>query len=233
MKNLLKRVLYPHSYSSDAYIKYLRSKHIRIGEGCYIFSPNHVSIDTERPHMLHIGDYCKITSGVKIMTHDYSRSVLCNLDYGNVGEAGKTVIGNNCFLGLNALILMGTKIGDNCIVGAGSVCCGTYPSNSVIAGNPAKVICTLEDFHKKRKANEVTVAKEYVKEFRTTFGKDPSVEEMTNSFMWLYLPRNKESLEKYKELFKHNGVDEKIFIDNFMKSEPPYESFESFLKDCK
>ena len=49
-------------------------------------------------------------------------------------------IGDNCFIGMNSIILKGSVIGDNCIVGAGSVVSGVFPKNSVIAGNPATVI---------------------------------------------------------------------------------------------
>lgn len=49
-------------------------------------------------------------------------------------------IGNNCFIGMNTIILKGSIIGDNSIVGAGSVVSGKYKSNSIIYGNPAEVI---------------------------------------------------------------------------------------------
>ena len=92
MKRLLKRLLFPDTYSSEAYIKALRNKYnIDIGENCMIWSPNKVYIDVQRPHLLHIGDYVKITSGVNIVCHDYSRSVLMSVPgYENVGEARET-----------------------------------------------------------------------------------------------------------------------------------------------
>ncbi|WP_289004957.1 acyltransferase [uncultured Parabacteroides sp.] len=49
-------------------------------------------------------------------------------------------IGKNCFIGMNSIILKGTVIGDNSIVGAGSVVSGHFPENVVIAGNPARII---------------------------------------------------------------------------------------------
>ena len=49
---------------------------------------------------------------------------------------------------MNCLILPKTKIGNNCVVGAGSVVRGTIPDNSVVIGNPAKVIMKTEDYRK-------------------------------------------------------------------------------------
>lgn len=63
-----------------------------------------------------------------------------------IGEdtAKPIVIGDNVWIGLNAIIPKGTEIGDNCIVSAGTVVKGKFPANSVITGNPAKVVKTLD-----------------------------------------------------------------------------------------
>jgi acetyltransferase-like isoleucine patch superfamily enzyme len=52
-------------------------------------------------------------------------------------------IGKNCFIGCNSIILKGTVLGNGCVVGAGAVVSGKFEANSVIAGNPAKVIKKL------------------------------------------------------------------------------------------
>ena len=55
-------------------------------------------------------------------------------------------IGSNSFLGNNAIVLPGVAIGTGCIIGAGSVVTKNIPDNSVHAGNPARFICTLDDY---------------------------------------------------------------------------------------
>lgn len=52
-------------------------------------------------------------------------------------------IGKNCFIGCNSIILKGTALGNNCVVGAGAVVSGVFEANTVIAGNPARVIRRL------------------------------------------------------------------------------------------
>ena len=51
-----------------------------------------------------------------------------------------TYIGNNSVIGVRSIILPGVKIGNNVIVGAGSVVTKDIPDNSIVAGNPAKII---------------------------------------------------------------------------------------------
>ena len=67
-------------------------------------------------------------------------------------------MGNNCFIGYGSIILPGVKIADNCIVGAGSVVTkSVLKENSVVAGNPAKYICSLEDYLKRSESHLVNL----------------------------------------------------------------------------
>lgn len=52
-------------------------------------------------------------------------------------------IGNDVWIGAGAMILPGVTIGDKCVIGAGSIVKDDVPTGSVVAGSPAKVICTL------------------------------------------------------------------------------------------
>ncbi len=187
--------LFPRLINSKMKIKALKRANIKIGKKTVFFDAGNIKIDTSRPELLSIGDYCKITSGVVILTHDYSYSVLRRA-YGDlVGEARKTVIGNNVFIGMNSIILAGAQIGDDSIVGAGSVVRGIFPPKSVIMGNPAKVIMTLDEYYKKRKEKSPEEARFLAKEHFVHFGEKPTIKEM-GAFFPLYLKRDKNELKK-------------------------------------
>lgn len=82
IKQFILKLVFPNTYSQEAYLSFLRKKGIDIGKGCKIWSPNQTYIDYTRPHMLHIGNYVKITRNVTILCHDYSRSVWCEMGGG-------------------------------------------------------------------------------------------------------------------------------------------------------
>ncbi len=230
----LRRIFLPNTYSGEAYINYLRSIGVEIGDKCRIWNPNHTNIDTQRPHMLHIGDRVRITGGVTILCHDYSRSVFSEMKgLGNVGEARETWIGNNVFIGVKATILMGTHIGNNSVVGAGAVVSGSFPDNSVIAGNPARVIMTIEEFYEKRKKQEVSAAKLYARNYYKRHKRWPDLHQMTDAFVWLYLPHTEETIRQYPEFFPFGTLDVKTYTENFLASEPVWASFEDFISECQ
>ena len=232
IKNLLKRIIDPNHYSSEAYIQYLRNSGVHIGEKTIVYAPRHTSIDIQKPHLISIGSYCKITTGVIILAHDYSISVARRVFGEFIGGTAPTRIGDNCFLGMNSIILPGTTIGNNCIVGAGSVVGGKYPDNVVIAGNPARVVCTLDEYYQKRKNRWVDDAKRCALEIYHNTGRLPTIEEMKDGFYWLYAPRTQESVESHKNFFTLTGDDYEDVCKNFLASDPVYLSFEDFLKDC-
>ena len=102
-------------------------------------------IDTLVPNLVEIGDNFISAPGSYILAHDASLLAA----YGKY-KLGKTIIGNNVFLGVNSVVLPGVKIGNNVVVGAGCVVTKDIPDNVVVAGNPGKIICTVEDLHRKR-----------------------------------------------------------------------------------
>lgn len=76
VKELAKKLIQGKRYSSESYISYLRNIGVKIGEDCTVYVPAKTLIDEQYPWMITIGDHVRITEGVKILTHDYSWSVL-------------------------------------------------------------------------------------------------------------------------------------------------------------
>ena len=94
-----------------------------------------VLLDKLYPKGIHIGENTLVAGGVTILSHDHCKRVNNNQPF-----LIDTHIGNNCFIAVGAIILPGVKIGNEVIVGAGAVVTKDVPSNSVVAGNPARII---------------------------------------------------------------------------------------------
>lgn len=87
-----------------------------------------------------IGDDVMIADHVSLYTWNH-RYLIKGITFSKMGGiVEEIVIGNNCWIGTGCKILAGTKLGDNCVVAAGSVLTKKYPSNSVLAGIPARII---------------------------------------------------------------------------------------------
>lgn len=150
-------LIYPHSYSQSVFINYLQERGAMIGKGTRFISPHKCSVDPGRMDYIKIGDNCCL-SEISILAHDYSWYTLLD-SCGDMlpDPGGRVIIGNNVFVGFQALILKGTTIGDNVIIGARSVVKGIIPSNTVWAGVPARQICTIDDYYKKKGSSDKCV----------------------------------------------------------------------------
>ena len=102
------------------------------------------------PYLIEIGDHVTITAKVLFINHDGGMWVFRKKEP-NLNIFGRICIGNNCFIGVGAIILPGVEIGDDCVVGAGSIVTKSIPAGSVAAGIPAKIICTVEEYYQKNK----------------------------------------------------------------------------------
>lgn len=200
-----------------------------MGENCTFYDCNNVSIDTQNPHMIEIGDFVRITSGVQILTHDYSFSVLCSVEGGIVGSVEKTVIGNNVFIGRNAIILKGVYVGNNVIIGAGSIVSKNCEDNSVYAGNPAKRICSIDEMYKKRKSKMLDNAKNVVISYYKRYGTIPD-KSILREYQMIFDDRSSipQSLD---DLMRDSGCYEKC-IAYYKNSDPMFRNYDDFLNWC-
>lgn len=109
---------------------------------------NGVILDPSHCWLIEIGDNVTLAPRVHILCHDASTKQFLNYT-----KIGRVKIGNNVFIGTESVVLPNVTIGNNVIIGANSTITHNVPENTVVAGNPAKVICSLEEYLEKHKEN--------------------------------------------------------------------------------
>lgn len=231
IKSIYKKVLYGYKSSSQSYINYLRKKGVTIGDNVSFYEPNTNYIDTQKPWLIKIGNNVEITRGVVIITHDYAWSVIKQLDGEIIGSRGEVSIGNNVFIGMNTVILNGVKIGNNVIIGANSLINKDVPDNSVIAGNPAKVISDITTYKEKRKGKYVKEAEEMFISYYKQYKKVPK-KDLFDEFFWIFEERDYSNLPKAfitKIGLTGNG---EVTKSKFLQSDPYFKGYEEFVKYC-
>jgi carbonic anhydrase/acetyltransferase-like protein (isoleucine patch superfamily) len=98
--------------------------------------------------LIRIGDHCTIAPGVSFSTHDGGVWIFTDKTP-DIQRFGTIDIKNNCFIGMGAILLPGIIIGPNSIVGAGAIVTKDVPPDTIVAGNPAKVISSIENYRTK------------------------------------------------------------------------------------
>lgn len=230
-KKYIKKIIYKQKADSVSYISHLRKIGCKVGERVTIYAPRKTLIDETKPWLIDIGNDVKITEGVTILTHGYDWAVLKRV-YGDViGSAGNVKIGNNVFIGVNTTILKGTTIGNNVIIGANSLVNRNIPDNVVAAGNPAKVIMSLDEYYEKRKKEQLNEAIELVKKYRERYGKDPN-EKILREHFWIFTNSNVGLPECWNEVNGLCGNREET-EKRLKQNKPLYRDMEQFLKDVK
>lgn len=217
--------------SSESLIQFYRNKGITIGNHCVFRSPMSTKIDTMRPSLVEIGDNVDMNKNFTIMAHDFSHRVFLEL-YGEfLSSSGQVKIGNNIYFGTDVIVLKGVTIGDNCIIGAGSIVSKSIPSNSVAAGVPCRVICTIDEYYAKRKKLWVDEAISYANAIRLKENREPVIDDFYPEF-GLYIDKHniknynltsiKSRLkDKYDEWLEHHKA---VFdgFDDFLEKSRKY-----------
>jgi len=172
------------------FISFLKHAGIAIGENTFI-SPDAV-VDTTRPSLVTIGNDCYLNSGFTLLTHDWVAGVMRNV-YGEfLNSSGKVTIGNNVGTGYNVTVLKNVTIGDNVFIAANSLINKNVPSNCIVGGMPAKVLCSLDEFRKKRLNKYEEEAMVYARSITERFHRKPKIEEFYEEFS-LFVDHNNEA----------------------------------------
>ncbi len=136
---VIRLVEFLRKIKKQRYLKGLLRKGLKLGNNVeiidtFFFDPSHC-------YLISISDNCTICPGVRLIAHDASTKKFLGYT-----KLGKIIIKENCFIGDSAIILPGVTIGPNSIVGAGAVVTKDVPPGMMAAGNPAKVIGSLDEY---------------------------------------------------------------------------------------
>lgn len=128
-------------------VGYARSIGVRVGQECRLIGVNLETFGSE-PYLIKLGDHVTITAGVRFVTHDGGVWVMRH-EYPNIDVFGTIEVGSNVFIGLNSILMPGIRIGDDCVIGAGSVVVKDIPSGRIAAGVPARPLRTLDEYRER------------------------------------------------------------------------------------
>lgn len=131
-------------YNDFTIAAYLRKQGAKIGQDNRLQIR---SLGTE-PYLVTIGNHCTVVNNVSFITHDGGTWVFTE-DIPDLQKFGPIKILDNCFIGMNSVLMPNVTIGPNVIVAAGSIVTKDVPENTVVAGIPAKPIMSLNEYKEK------------------------------------------------------------------------------------
>lgn len=136
---MIKKVLNKYRsllWSPEKYARYLG---VKVGVDCSIATKYFGS----EPYLVEIGDHVQITSDVRFFTH--GGGWVFRNKYPDFDSFGKIKIGNNVYIGNCAMIMPGVTVGNNVVIGAGSIVTKSIADNTIVAGNPARRIGEINE----------------------------------------------------------------------------------------
>ncbi len=128
-------------------VAYARSLGVTIGEGSHLYGGDTGTFGSE-PYLVTIGKNCHIGHEVRFITHD-GMAIVLRAHHPDIDLVARIEVGDNVAIGMRSIILPDVRIGSNCIIGCASVVNRDVPDNSIVAGVPARVIGSLEDYERK------------------------------------------------------------------------------------
>ena len=129
--------------------RHLRNRGMHIGNS--VLLPADLWIDVCHCHLISIGDNCGFGPQCLILAHDAQMD-----EYLDAARIARVAIHESCHIGARCIILPGVEIGPRTVVGAGSVISRSLPPDTVCAGSPAKVICSLDEYLAKHRSRMTT-----------------------------------------------------------------------------
>lgn len=145
LKKYIKRII--HKVRCEVNIDQLINDGLKVGQN-FRFN-EFCTIDPSHCWLIEIGNDVVFAPKVHILAHD--ASMWNDTGYTRIAPVK---IGDNVFVGAGAIIMPGVTLGNNVIVGAGSVVTKSFPNDSVIAGNPARMICNYEEYINRHLENQ-------------------------------------------------------------------------------
>jgi len=182
-----------------------------------------------RPSLIEIGNNVDINDNFTIMTHDFGTYVFRNLYHDFVASSGRVKIGSNIYFGRDVTVLKGVTIGDNCIIGLGSIVTRDIPSNSVATGVPCRVVCSIEEYYKKRRQIQVKEAIELGVSIIENLNRQPVITDFKEEWV-LFL--TEPEMEKYPEILPQVNLRIGNIKEEFFKQRILYfNGWETFLNE--
>lgn len=123
---------------------------MKVGKNCDI-NPGLI-VDVSHCWLIEIEDKVTIAPQVYLLAHDASTKKLINYT-----KIGRVVLKKNCFIGAKSIIMPGITVGENAIVAAGSIVTRNVEPNTVVGGNPAKFLMSVEDLKSKHEISMQTL----------------------------------------------------------------------------
>lgn len=202
---------------------------VKVGNNVKFRYPKHTVIDMNRPSLIEIGNNVDINDNFTIMTHDFGTYVFRNLYHDFVASSGRVKIGSNIYFGRDVTVLKGVTIGDNCIIGLGSIVTRDIPSNSVATGVPCRVVCSIEEYYQKRRQIQVKEAVELGVSIIENLNRQPVITDFKEEWV-LFLTES--DMEKYPEILPQvnlriGNIKEEFFRQRLLY----YNGWEDFLNE--